>query len=90
MAKIEAATKVLIVPTEAKRLELDRYQVDCHRIEFVQDADGNYFCSKANLENPAFAAIKGELVKMAEIDLKPKAESIESAPVEEVPIDIKP
>jgi len=61
--------KVLIV-TKEKRASLDGYQVDCHRIEFVQDADGNYVCNKENLDNPAFKDIKGELTGLVEIDAK--------------------
>jgi hypothetical protein len=87
MAKIEAVTKVLIVPEE-KRLSLDGYQVDCHRIEFVQDADGNYICGKQNLDNPAFKNIKSELMKLSEIALSAKQESVDAVDVvDELPLE---
>jgi len=89
MAKIEAATKVLAVPLE-KKFSLDGYQVDCHRIEFVLDADGNYFCGKQNLENPAFKNIKSELIALTEIDLKQKVDVIDEEPIKDVPIDETP
>jgi hypothetical protein len=60
--------------------DLDGYQNGPDRLEFRQDADGNWICGTQNIDNPAFAAIRDRLDGMERIPFNPPPPPDEGRP----------